>query len=54
MRVYYKPFIVWIWAGCAIMALGGLLAVSDHRYRVPVRREEAPEARRIISGVRPT
>ena len=23
VRVYYKPFIVWIWAGCAIMALGG-------------------------------
>jgi cytochrome c-type biogenesis protein CcmF len=54
VRVYYKPFVVWIWAGCAIMALGGLLAVSDHRYRVPVRREEAPEARRIVSGVRPT
>lgn len=34
MRVYYKPFVSWIWAGCAFMALGGLLAASDRRYRV--------------------
>jgi len=42
VRIYYKPFITWIWGGCAIMALGGLLALSDRRYRVPVRREELP------------
>jgi len=53
VRVYYKPFVVWIWAGCAIMALGGLLAVSDRRYRVPVRREVA-EAAGIVPDVRPT
>jgi cytochrome c-type biogenesis protein CcmF len=52
VRVYYKPFVVWIWAGCAIMALGGLLAVSDRRYRVPVRREaEVPS---IVPDIRPT
>jgi cytochrome c-type biogenesis protein CcmF len=34
VRVYVKPFIVWIWGGCALMALGGALAVSDRRYRV--------------------
>jgi len=33
VRVYYKPFVSWIWAGCAFMALGGLLAASDRRYR---------------------
>jgi cytochrome c-type biogenesis protein CcmF len=44
VRVYYKPFVVWIWAGCAIMALGGLLALTDRRYRVPVRREEGSRA----------
>ncbi|MFZ9615489.1 MAG: cytochrome c-type biogenesis CcmF C-terminal domain-containing protein, partial [Fluviibacter sp.] len=31
---YYKPFVSWIWAGCALMALGGMLAASDRRYRV--------------------
>ena len=33
VRVYVKPFIDWIWGGCLLMALGGLLAVSDRRYR---------------------
>ncbi|HSW07017.1 heme lyase CcmF/NrfE family subunit, partial [Aquabacterium sp.] len=33
VRVQYKPFIVWIWAGCLIMMLGGGLAASDRRYR---------------------
>ncbi len=36
VRVYVKPFIDWIWAGCALMGLGGLLAASDRRYRVKV------------------
>ncbi len=36
MRVYYKPFIRWIWAGAAFMALGGFLAISDRRYRLTV------------------
>ena len=44
VRIYYKPFVVWIWAGCAIMALGGLLALSDRRYRGARRREPAPQA----------
>jgi cytochrome c-type biogenesis protein CcmF len=33
VRVYYKPFVDWIWGGCLLMALGGLLAVTDRRYR---------------------
>jgi cytochrome c-type biogenesis protein CcmF len=33
VRVYVKPFIDWIWGGCMIMALGGLMAVTDRRYR---------------------
>ena len=33
MRVYYKPMVGWIWGGCLLMALGGLLAVLDRRYR---------------------
>jgi len=37
VRVYYKPFIRWIWSGALIMALGGMFAASDRRYRVTVR-----------------
>ena len=33
VRVYVKPFIDWIWGGCLLMALGGVLAVTDRRYR---------------------
>ncbi|MGA8048753.1 MAG: heme lyase CcmF/NrfE family subunit [Burkholderiales bacterium] len=42
VRIYYKPFVVWIWGGCVVMALGGLLAASDRRYRTAVRRRETP------------
>ncbi|WP_374476942.1 heme lyase CcmF/NrfE family subunit [Zoogloea sp.] len=34
VRVYYKPFVSWIWGGAVLMALGGLLAASDRRYRL--------------------
>ena len=42
VRVQYKPFLNWIWAGIALMAFGGLLAAGDRRYRLAVRsqREE--------------
>ena len=33
VRLYVKPFIRWIWIGAVIMSLGGLLAVTDRRYR---------------------
>jgi cytochrome c-type biogenesis protein CcmF len=39
VRVYYKPFVTWIWGGCVLMALGGLVAATDRRYRT-VRREQ--------------
>jgi cytochrome c-type biogenesis protein CcmF len=38
VRVYFKPFVDWIWGGCLLMALGGGIAASDRRYRV-ARRE---------------
>ena len=47
VRVYVKPFIDWIWGGCLLMALGGLLAVLDRRYRLrrrPVQAAATPPA----------
>jgi cytochrome c-type biogenesis protein CcmF len=41
VRLYHKPFIDWIWGGCLIMALGGVLAMSDRRYCLAGRREES-------------
>lgn len=40
VRVYHKPFIDWIWGGAFLMAMGGLLAVSDRRYRLARRAEQ--------------
>ncbi len=37
VRIWYKPFVNWIWIGCVIMALGGMFAASDRRYRVGAR-----------------
>jgi cytochrome c-type biogenesis protein CcmF len=39
VRVYYKPFIDWIWGGCLLMALGGILSISDKRYRIKLKRQ---------------
>jgi cytochrome c-type biogenesis protein CcmF len=42
VRIYSKPFVDWIWGGALLMALGGLLAVTDKRYRLA--RKAAAEA----------
>jgi cytochrome c-type biogenesis protein CcmF len=41
IRIYIKPFIDWIWGGAFLMALGGLMAVSDRRYRLALKRKVA-------------
>ncbi len=41
VRVYYKPFVDWIWGGCLLMALGGVLAMSDKRYRMKLKNKFA-------------
>jgi cytochrome c-type biogenesis protein CcmF len=39
-KVYYKPFIDWLWGGALLLALGGALAASDRRYRIALRKAE--------------
>jgi cytochrome c-type biogenesis protein CcmF len=39
VRLQHKPFVWWIWGGCVLIALGGVLAVGDRRYRVDARRQ---------------
>lgn len=43
LRIYVKPFINWIWLGAFIMALGGVLSISDRRYRM-AKIVEKPKA----------
>ncbi len=42
VRLYVKPFLRWIWLGSIFMAVGGLLAASDRRYRLASRRAQEP------------
>lgn len=42
LRTWIKPFANWIWGGTIIMALGGLLSLSDRRYRVAAGAAKAP------------
>jgi len=55
--VHVKPFVDWIWGGCLLMAFGGLVAVSDRRYRLKARTartdDVAPLAHRPLPVVGP-
>ncbi|TRW95187.1 heme lyase CcmF/NrfE family subunit [Paracoccus sp. M683] len=42
VRAYVKPFANWIWAGAILMALGGMISLSDRRYRVAAGARRAP------------
>jgi cytochrome c-type biogenesis protein CcmF len=48
VRLYFKPFVTFIWLGAIVMALGGLLSLSDRRLRVG-----APRAARARSQAVP-
>ena len=42
VRVQCKPFVSWIWGGSILIALGGLLALLDRRYRLATQK--SPQA----------
>jgi cytochrome c-type biogenesis protein CcmF len=44
VRIYVKPFVDWIWAGCFLMGLGGILAISDRRYRIHNKKPASTSA----------
>ena len=49
VRIYHKPFVDWIWGGAFLMALGGILAISDKRYRL-ARKVERDVAVTILTA----
>ncbi len=51
VRVYYKPFVGWIWGGAVIMALGGGLALSDRRYALAARKQREALAQKASQPV---
>lgn len=51
VRIQVKPFIRWVWLGPILMALGGLVAVLDSRYRIGRREEEQKTEKPQVSEV---
>ena len=47
VRINDKPFVRWVWLGALLMALGGVLAITDRRYRRLADRDgvSAPSGR---------
>jgi cytochrome c-type biogenesis protein CcmF len=50
MTLYVKPFVRWIWIGTLFIAFGGIIAVTDKRYRrLKVRRTVGSEAKTVVT-----
>ena len=49
VRSYIKPFAFWLWLGCGLMALGGLISLTDRRWRVAVPARRAAPARAVAA-----
>ena len=45
IRAYWKPMVSWIWGGALIMAFGGMVSLSDRRWRVGA----AARVRRMVA-----
>src|SRR5262249_52377073 len=53
VRLYFNPLVRLIWLGAVLMALGGLLSLSDRRLRIGVpRRSRRPIAAPAEEGMR--
>ena len=44
-RIYHKPMINWLWVGSVMMALGGLVSLTDRRLRVGAPRRRTAETK---------
>jgi cytochrome c-type biogenesis protein CcmF len=50
LRIQYKPLVRYVWLGALIMALGGVVAASDRRYRI---RAKAASSASVAAPPRP-
>ncbi len=45
VRSYHKPLAVWIWFGCVVMGIGGIVSLTDRRFRIgAVTKKTGPQA----------
>ena len=50
VRLQYKPLIRYIWLGALVMAIGGLIAITDRRYRTVRVKQEAAAGGALPAG----
>jgi len=43
-RLYYNPLVAWMWVGSLIMMFGGVISITDRRYRIGAPARPAPKA----------
>ncbi len=53
VRIYYKPFIRWIWFGAIFILAGGFFAAADRRLRQPLAATAAPQPAPLPGGALP-
>jgi cytochrome c-type biogenesis protein CcmF len=51
IRLHYKPMVRFIWLGALIMAIGGLLAIVDKRYKLKVKTNKAAPTSASVEAV---
>ncbi len=51
VRFYYHPFMPWVWIGAIIMALGGLVSLSDRRLRVGIPQRVLRPGAAVAAGL---
>ena len=51
VRIYHNMMVPWIWGGALVMMIGGLLSLSDRRFRIgaPARRRAALPGEAVVS-----
>ena len=50
IRAYWKPLISWIWGGALVMAFGGLVSLSDRRWRIGAGARSRQAVARAAAG----
>ena len=51
VRIYHNPLVPWLWIGAVIMVIGGLVSLTDRRYRIGVPgRRRLPSAAASLSA----
>ena len=51
LRAYYKPMQVWLWIGATIMVIGGLISLTDRRYRIGSPQKTPAQREKMKTGV---